>query len=143
MVWEVVMREFAKSMLGLSWAVYVFSAQQMGKVIPPSSEAFDTAVAEVEEVSRFIQSRLKGAMIQQFQAGDHWQRRLVDAAFSAAAPFQVLDQRPLMQSFDGRAIINAMDPSQVIKSGMDFVQQTAEAVRTRSPRTAAGAPTIN
>ena len=137
------MRELAKSMLGLSWAMSVFSAQQMGKLIAPSQEALDAAVAEVDEVSRFVQSRLSEAMIHQFRAGDEWQRRLIDAAFATGVPLELLDPRPLMQSFDSRAMMNAMDPSQMIKSGVDFVQQTADAVRKHAPGTTAGAPTIN
>lgn len=135
------MRELTKSMLGLSWAMSVFSAQQLGKLITPSQEALDAAVAEVEEVSRFVQSRLTESMIQQFKAGDEWQRRLIDAAFLAGSPLQTLDPRPLMQSFDSRAIVNAMDPMQMFKSGVDFVQQTADAVRKRTPGAPAAAPT--
>jgi len=137
------MRELAKSMLGLSWAMSVFSAQQLGKLVAPSQEAIDLAVAEVEEVSRFVQSRLSDTMIQQFRVGDEWQRRLIDAAFTAGAPLQSLDPRPLMQSIDSRAIVNAMDPGQIIKSGVDFVQQTADAVRKRAPGSPAAAATVN
>jgi hypothetical protein len=137
------MRELAKSMFGLSWAMSVFSAQQLGKLIAPSQEAIDGAIAEVDEVSRFIQSRLTESMAQQFQAGDEWQRRLVDAAFTAGTPLQTLDPRPLMQSFDSRAMMNAMDPSQMIKTGVDFVQQTAEAVRRRTPGKSTPAQSVN
>ena len=137
------MRELAKSMLGLSWAMSVFSAQQLGKLIAPSQEAIDGAIAEVDEVSRFVQSRLTETMAQQFRAGDEWQRRLVDVAFSAGTPLQTLDPRPLMQSFDSRSMMNAMDPSQIIKTGVDFVQQTAEAVRRRTPGMSAPASSVN
>ena len=137
------MRELAKSMLGLSWAMSVFSAQQLGKLIAPSQEAIDGAIAEVDEVSRFVQSRLTETMAQQFRAGDEWQRRLVDAAFLAGTPLQTLDPRPLMQSFDSRSMMNAMDPSQIIKTGVDFVQQTAEAVRRRTPGMSAPASSVN
>ncbi len=137
------MRELTKSMLGLSWAMSVFSAQQLGKLITPTQEAIDGAIAEVDEVSRFVQSRLTETMAQQFRAADEWQRRLVDAAFSAGAPLGTLDPRPLMQAFDSRAMMNAMDPSQMIKTGVDFVQQTADAVRKRTPDVAAGSTSIN
>jgi len=133
------MRELAKSMLGLSWAMSVFSAQQVAKLIAPTQEAIDAAVAEVEEVSRFVQGRLSGAMAQQFRAGDDWQRRLVDAAFTASAPLQSLDPRPLMPSIDRRTAIDAIDaidPTWMMKNGVDVVQQTAAAIRRR----AGGAP---
>src|SRR5262245_29624043 len=116
------MREMAKSMLGLSWAISVFSAQQLSKLVAPSQEALEGAIAEVEEVSRFVQSRVSEAMGEQFRAGDEWQRRLIDAAFSAGT----LDPRPLLQSLDGRSMMSVVDPSQMIKTGVSLVQQTAE-----------------
>lgn len=137
------MRELTKSMLGLSWAMSVFSAQQLGRLITPTQEAIEAAIAEVDEVSRFVQSRLTESMAQQFQAGDEWQRRLVDATFTMGAPLEALDPRPLMQSFDSRAVMNAMDPSQVIKTAGDFVQQTAEAVRKRTPGMGMGSSSVN
>ena len=134
------MRELAKSMLGLSWAMSVFSAQQVAKLIAPSQEAIDAAVAEVEEVSRFIQSRLSDSMAQQFRAGDEWQRRLVDATFTAGAPLQSLDPRPLMQSIDSRAMIDAIDPTRMMKSGVAFMEQTAETIRQQATGAPAAAP---
>lgn len=136
------MRELAKSMLGLSWAMSVFSAQQVAKLIAPSQEAIDAAVAEVEEVSRFVQGRLSEPMAQQFRTGDAWQRRIVDAAFSAGAPLQSLDPRPLMQSIDSRAMIDAIDPTRMMRGGVDFVQQTAETIRQRTSG-ASSAPTAH
>lgn len=136
------MRELAKSMLGLSWAMSVFSAQQVAKLIAPSQDTIDAAVAEVEEVSRFVQGRLSGAMAQQFRAGDDWQRRLVDAAFTAGAPLQALDLRLLMPSIDrGAAIdgIDAINPTRTMKNGVDVVEQTAAAIRRRATG-AAGRP---
>jgi uncharacterized protein (DUF4415 family) len=133
------MRELAKSMLGLSWAMSVFSAQQMAKLIAPSKEAIDAAVAEVEEVSRFVQSRLSESMAQQFRAGDDWQRRMVDATFMAAAPLTSLDPRPLMQSIDSRAMIDAIDPTRMMKSGVAFMEQTAETIRQQATGSPAAA----
>ena len=130
------MRELAKSVLGLSWAMSVFSAQQVAKLVAPSQEAMEAAIAEVEEVSRFVQGRLSESMAQQFRSGDAWQRRIVDAAFSAGAPLQSLDPRPLMQSIDSRAMIDAIDPTRMMKSSVDFVQHTAETIRQRT----SGAP---
>jgi hypothetical protein len=137
------MRELTKSMLGLSWAMSVFSAQQLGRLISPTREAIESAVAEVDEVSRFVQSRLTESMAQQFRAGDEWQRRLVDAAFAAGAPLEALDPRPLLEAVDTRAMINAMDPSQMMTTAGDFVQQTADAVRRRTPGTGMGSSSIN
>lgn len=135
------MRELAKSVLGLSWAMSVFSAQQVARLIAPSQDAMEAAVAEVEGVSRFVQGRLTESMAQQFRAGDEWQRRFVDVAFSAGAPLQSLDPRPLMQSIDSRAMIDAIDPTRMMKDGVDFIQQTADAIRrTTGAPSAPGTP---
>ena len=50
--------------------------KQLSKVItstPPQPE--DLTAAEVDEVSRAVQSHLFGAAALQFRAGDEWQRR--------------------------------------------------------------------
>jgi hypothetical protein len=120
------MREIAKSMLGFSWAVSLFGFQQLSKVIttsPPQAE--DLTAAEVEEVSRAVQSHLFGAAAMQFRAGDEWQRRLVDAVFDAAS-MQSLDPRRIVEALDPRTLLTNADPRKIVETGMTGIQQTVD-----------------
>jgi hypothetical protein len=117
------MREVAKSMLGLSWAVSLFGFQQLSKAVtgaPAQSEG--ATAAEVEEVSRAIQSHLFGATAMQFRAGDEWQRRLVDVVFDAAS-MQALDPRRVVEALDPRTLLQTADPRKIVASGMTVIQQ--------------------
>src|SRR5262245_42568795 len=106
------MREIAKSMVGFSWAVSLFSLQQISKVLTPTaSTANDATAAEIEEVSRHVQSHLSESLAQQFRAGDEWQRRLVDALFDAAT-------------------LRSVDPRNMMNSGVEVMQKSVEAVRS-------------
>jgi len=120
------MREVAKSMLGFSWAVSLFGFQQLSKVIAPSSaQPQDATVAEVEEVSRAVQSHLFGAAAMQFRAGDEWQRRLVDVIFDAAS-MQSLDPRKIVEALDPRTLLQTADPRSLVESGMTVIQQSVD-----------------
>ena len=101
------MRDVAKSMLGFSWAVSLFGVQQISKVLSTSHPAAVTA-AEVDEVSRAVQSHLFGATALQFRAGDQWMHNLVDVLFDAATG-QSLDPRRIMDSLDPRKMLD-VDP---------------------------------
>lgn len=104
------MRELTKSMVGLTWAVSVFGAQQVGKALASaSSEDPDALVAQVDEVTRAVQAHLSEAMGQRFRAGDEWQRKLVDAIWP-----------------------DELDPRTVVRSGMDVVQRSVETVMPKS-----------
>jgi hypothetical protein len=104
------MREVAKSMLGFSWAVSLFSLEQMSKLLVPSTEKGATAALEFDEVSRVVQSRLSEPAAQQFRAGDDWQRRLVDVLFDAAS-------------------LESLDPRRMVQAGVDVMKHSVSAVR--------------
>jgi hypothetical protein len=122
------MREVAKSMLGFSWAVSLFGIQQLAKIVAPTAaQPVDATAAEVEEVSRAVQSHLFGATAMQFRAGDQWTRNLVDVIFDAASG-QSLDPRRIVNSLDPRNMMD-VDPKKWAESGMTMIQQSVEAVR--------------
>lgn len=130
------MRELAKSMLGLSWAVSVFGAQQLSRMMTPSQELMDNAVAELNEVSRVVQSHLSDGVAQQFRAVDQWQRRVIDATFTAGAPLQLFDPRPFVQSMRRaipEGVKRSIDLARMLRSGADIVQRTADGIRQRMP----------
>ena len=122
------MREIAKSMLGFSWAVSLFGVQQISKVLSPSSSQPEEATAaEVEEVSRAVQSHLLGATATRFQAGDQWTRNLVDVVFDAAS-WQSFDARRIVESLDPRKVID-VDPRKWAETSMTMFQQSVDAVK--------------
>jgi hypothetical protein len=122
------MREVAKSMLGFSWAVSLFGFQQMTKILSPSpSQPVESTAAEVEEVSRAVQSHLFGATAMQFRAGDEWARKVVDVIFDAASG-QSLDPKRIVDSLDPRNMMD-VDPRKWAESGMTMFQQSVDAVK--------------
>lgn len=122
------MREVTKSMLGFSWAVSLFGFQQMSKILSPSpSQPVDATAAEVEEVSRAVQSHLYGATAMQFRAGDQWTRNLVDVIFDAASG-QSLDPGRMIKSLDPRNMME-VDPKKWAETGVTMFQQSVDAVR--------------
>jgi hypothetical protein len=122
------MREVAKSMLGFSWAVSLFGVQQMAKLVTPSSEPSEATAAQFDEATRLVQGFLSGTVARQFRAGDEWQRRMVDTVCDAAA-LQGLDPRRLADTLDPRPFIENLDARQVLKNGVDAMQQSFESVR--------------
>lgn len=124
------MREVAKSMLGFSWAVSLFGFQQMQKLMTSSpAQPEDVTAAEVEEVSRAVQSHLFGAAALQFRAGDEWQRRLIDVMFDAAS-LRSLDPRRVVEALDPRTLLQSADPRTIAQSGMTVIQQGVDAAVT-------------
>ena len=122
------MREIAKSMLGFSWAVSLFGAQQIAKLVTPSSESSDTTAAQFDEATRVVESFLTETVAQQFRAGDEWQRRMVDTLCDAAA-LQALDPRRLADTLDPRPFIENIDARQALKNGVDMMQQSFDSMR--------------
>jgi len=117
------MREVAKSMLGFSWAVSLFGFQQLTKAMSASTtQPQDVTAAEVEEVSRAVQSHLFGSAALQFRAGDEWQRRVIDAMFDAAT-LRSLDPRRMVEALDPRTLLQTADPRNIVQSGMTVIQQ--------------------
>lgn len=122
------MREVAKSMLGFSWAVSLFGAQQLSRALSPSpSQPAEMTAAEVEEVSRAVQSHLVGATATRFRAGDQWTRHLVDVVFDAAS-WQSFDPRRIVDSLDPRTVMD-VDPRKWAETGMTMFQQSVDAVK--------------
>lgn len=122
------MREVAKSMLGFSWAVTLFGVQQISRALSPSpSEPAEMTAAEVEEVSRAVQSHLVGATATRFRAGDEWTRNLVDVVFDAAS-WPSLDPRRIVDSLDPRNVLD-VDPRKWAETGVTMFQQSVDAVK--------------
>jgi len=133
------MREVTKSMLGFSWAVSLFGFQQMSKILSPSpSQPVDATAAEVEEVSRAVQSHLFGAMAMQFRTGDQFARKLVDVIFDAASG-QSLDPRRIVETLDPRNMMD-VDPKKWAESGMTMFQQSVDAVKSVVTSTTSSTP---
>ena len=130
------MREVAKSMLGLSWAVSLFGVQQLAKVMKPSpAQPQGVTAAEVEEVSRAVQSHLFGAAALQFRAVDEWQRRLVDVMFDAAT-MRSMDPRRVVEALDPRTLLQNADPRKIAETGMTVIQQGLDDAAGTVKRTA-------
>jgi hypothetical protein len=119
------MREVAKSMVGFSWAVSLFGFQQMSKLMGPTEAAPESTAAELDEVSRAVQSHLAEPLAQQFKAGDEWQRRLIDALFDAAS-MRSFDPRTMAASLDPRPLMDGIDPRGLVRTGVDMVQKLVE-----------------
>jgi hypothetical protein len=136
------MREVAKSMLGFTWAVSLFGVQQLSKVItssPPQPD--DLTAAEVEEVSRAVQSHLFGAAAIQFRAGDEWLRRVVDVVFDAAS-MQSLDPRKIAEALDPRTLLTTADPRKMVETGMTVIQDAVDKAVDTVKKTAAAASSV-
>jgi len=114
------MREVAKSMLGFSWAVSLFGAQQIAAMVAPSPESRDAAAATFDEASRAMQAFLSETVSQQFQRGDEWQRRVVDAVFDAAQ-------------------LGNIDAGRLVQTGVDAARQSFGAVKSAAARTSSTA----
>ncbi len=104
------MREVAKSVVAFSWAVSLFSAQQVAKLLSPTLDRQEATAEEFDEVSRAVQSHLSDPVARQFRAGDEWQRRLIDSLFDAAT-------------------MKSLDPRPLVRDGADFLQQSVDTIR--------------
>jgi hypothetical protein len=131
------MRELAKSMVGFSWAVGLFGFQQMNKMMGTVAEPPQVTAAQLDDVSRAAQRHLSDQFAQQFQAGDQWQRRFIDALFDAAS-MQSFDPRSIAASMDPRPLMNDVDPRRMFQGGMDLMQRSIDFVRPG----AANTPTV-
>ena len=130
------MRELAKSMVGFSWAVGLFGVQQMAKAMGTATEPHDATMAQLDEVARCAQRHLSSQYAQQFEAGDHWQRRLIDVLFDAAA-MRSVDPGKMASMLDPRPIMTDMDPRKVFEGGIDMVQKSFDVMRAAAPGTSA------
>jgi hypothetical protein len=96
----------------------------MGTVVEPEQ----VTAAQLDDVSRAAQRHLSEQFSQQFQAGDMWQRRVIDALFDAAS-MRSLDPRNMAASLDPRPLFNDIDPRAMFQGGMDLMQRTFDMVR--------------
>ena len=126
------MRELAKSMVGFSWAVGLFGVQQMAKAVGTVTEPHDATMAELDEVARCAQRHLSSQYAQQFEAGNQWQRRLIDVVFDAAA-MRSVDPAKMASMLDPRPMMTDMDPRKVFEGGIDMVQKSFEVMRAAVP----------
>lgn len=122
------MRELAKSMVGFSWAVGLFGFQQLNKMIGTVTEPQAVTAAQLDDVSRAAQRHLSDEYSQQFEAGDKWQRRVIDALFDTAS-MQSFDPRAIASSMDPRPLMNDIDPRRIIESSMEMMQKPFEMLR--------------
>jgi hypothetical protein len=128
------MRELAKSMVGFSWAVGLFGFQQLNKMIGTAAESPQVTAAQLDDVSRAAQRHLTDEYSQQFEAGDTWQRRVIDALFDAAS-MQSFDPRAIASSMDPRPLMNDIDPRRMFESGMEMMQRPLDVLRPSSTTT--------
>ena len=98
------LRELTKSFFSLSWAMSLFGVQQMFNLARPkqAAQAFD-AVADAAAEG------FDGATRSAYQAGNRWQRQMVDAALSVFSR-------------------DALDPASLMRSTSDVLRQSAASV---------------
>ena len=130
------MRELAKSMVGFSWAVGLFGVQQMAKAMGSMQEPHNVTMAQLDDVARAAQRHLTSEYAQQFQAGDEWQRRLIDVLFDAAA-MRSVDPGKMASMLDPRPMMAEIDARKVFDGGVDMMQKSFDAVRAAVPGAAA------
>lgn len=128
------MRELAKSMVGFSWAVGLFGFQQLNKMVSAVTEPQEVTAAQLDDVSRAAQRHLTDQYTQQFEAGDKWQRRVIDALFDAASS-RSFDPRAIASSMDPRPLMNDIDPRRMFESGMEMMQRPLEILRSSASTT--------
>lgn len=131
------MREVAKSVFGLSWAVSLYGLQQISKAMASDRQRWDRTAAEIEDVSRVVQSRLADTAAQQFRAGDDWQRRVVDVMFDLAS-MRSIDPRRMVEAIDPRGLVDSADPRMVVETSVTVMQRSID-VAVDTMRQTAGA----
>jgi hypothetical protein len=99
------MREFTKSMMSYTWAMSLFSVQQIVNVFRPAkaAESFTCVTKATEE-------ELGGILKATFHAGDNLQRGVVDMTF-------------------GMLTLGMLDRGGASRATSDVAQQTGEALR--------------
>jgi hypothetical protein len=122
---QLMLRDVAKSMVGFSCAVSLFSIQQISKLMTPSSGPGEATASEFDELSRVVQSHLTGPVAERFRVADQWQRRVVDAVFDAAS----VGTEKVAATMDPKAVVEAIDPRRVVQAGVDIVQWSVETIR--------------
>jgi hypothetical protein len=108
------MRDLTKSMFSLSWAMSLFGVQQMVNLMKPSkaAKAFDNVTEAAKEDFDDVTKKT-------FQAGDDFQRRVVDMTL-------------------GVFNLDALNPGRMIRMTCDMTQRAADAVGQSVRGTASG-----
>ena len=92
--------------------------------------------SQLDEVARAAQRHLNSQYAQQFQAGDEWQRRLIDMLFDAAS-MRTMDPARMASMLDPRPMMAEVDARKVFEGGIDMMQKSFDAVRAAVPGTTA------
>jgi len=106
----------------------------LNKIMGTVDEPPQVTAAQLDDVSRAAQRHLSDQYTQQFEAGDKWQRRFIDALFDAAS-LQSFDPRAIASSMDPRPLMNDIDPRRMFESGMELMQRPLEMMRPASSTT--------
>ncbi len=103
------MRELTESMASFTWAMGVFGARQMTRVLLPSDtkNPFADATKSFDAVTGTTVAQLPDLFHRTFRAGDEMQRGMQEVAFA-------------MLSFD---------PNRVLRSSSSALQRSADAFR--------------
>ena len=99
------MRDLTKSVNRFSWALSLFGLQQLTNVMTPGRAEESTRA--LDAVSNAAESQLSDAFKRGVQAGDEFQRGVVDLAFG---------------------VFNA-NPGKWVQTGSDALQRSVEALR--------------
>jgi hypothetical protein len=78
------MRELIKSMLSFSWGMSLFGIKQFGNLLAPlgPNQPQNKAITALDAITHATEEHLDGVIREAFQAGDRWQRGLMDMMFS-------------------------------------------------------------
>lgn len=97
------MRELTKSVTSFSWAMSMFGLDQVANLfVPQSAQVGDRTAGSLEQVTQAMEGQLSDVFRRTFQAGDQFQRGVVDATFSLF-PLELFDPRRWMQIGAGAA----------------------------------------
>ena len=123
------MREVAKSLIGFSWAVSMFGVQQLTRLVrSAATQPAAKTAAEIDEVSRAIQSHLFGAPAMQYRVGDEWARKVVDTVADVVT-LQKVDPKQVVSSLDPRTVLSSVDPRKMAETGMTMFQKSMDSVK--------------
>lgn len=123
------MREVAKSLIGFSWAVSMFGVQQVTRLVrSAATQPAAKTAAEIDEVSRAIQSHLFGAPAMQYRVGDEWARKVVDTVADVVT-LQKVDPKQVVSSLDPRTVLSSVDPRKMAETGMTMFQKSMDSMK--------------
>ena len=91
------MREFIKSIISFSWGMSLFGVKQLENILTSedASQPQNKVATAFDAVTHATEEQLDGVIREAFQAGDRWQRDMMDMMFSVLPR---LSPPPLMQA---------------------------------------------